>query len=60
MQFSKNTSSAKASLTRLVFKLIFGIVVILGIIFFVNTIDFPAPKKEIEKIIKNENFKIVK
>jgi len=25
-----------------------------------NKIDFPAPKKEIEKIISNENFKIVK
>ena len=25
-----------------------------------NKIDFPAPKKEIEKIITNENFKIVK
>ena len=25
-----------------------------------NKIDFPAPKKEIEKIIPNENFKIVK
>ena len=25
-----------------------------------NKIDFPAPKKEIEKVIPNENFKIVK
>ena len=31
-----------------------------GIIFFLNKIDFPAPKKNIEKIIPNENFKIVK
>ena len=30
------------------------------IILFLNKIDFPAPKKEIEKIIPNENFKIVK
>ena len=29
-------------------------------IFKLNSIDFPAPKKEIEKIIPNENFKIVK
>ena len=41
-------------------KPIIGLGVILGIIFFLSTIDFPAPKKEIEKIIPNENFKIVK
>ena len=29
-------------------------------IFKFNSIDFPEPKKEIEKIIPNENFKIVK
>ncbi|MDC0078890.1 hypothetical protein OAJ46_01925 [Candidatus Pelagibacter sp.] len=44
----------------LVIKSILGLVVILGLIFFINKIDFPAPKKEIEKIIPNENFKIVK
>ena len=41
-------------------KSILGLVVILGLVFFLNTIDFPSPKKEIEKIIPNENFKIVK
>ncbi len=60
MQFTKNTSSGKASITGLVIKLIFGFIVILGIVLFVNTLDFPSPKKEIEKIIPNENFKIVK
>ena len=60
MQFIKNTSSGKASIIGLVIKSIIGLGVILGIIFFLRTIDFPAPKKEIEKIIPNENFKIVK
>ena len=60
MQFIKNTSSGKASIIGLVIKSIIGLVVILGIIFFLSTIDFPSPKKEIEKIIPNENFKIVK
>ena len=60
MQFTKNTSSGKASIIGLVIKSIIGLGVILGIIFFLSTIDFPAPKKEIEKIIPNENFKIVK
>ena len=60
MQFIKNTSSGKASIIGLVIKFIIGLGVILGIIFFLSTIDFPTPKKEIEKIIPNENFKIVK
>ncbi len=36
------------------------LIIIFGIIFFLNKLDFPAPKKEIEKIISNENFKVVK
>jgi hypothetical protein len=60
MQFNKNTSSAKNTIIGLIIKSILGLVVILGIVFSLNTIDFPAPKKEIEKIIPNENFKIVK
>ena len=60
MQFIKNTSSGKKSIIGLVIKSIIGLMVILSIIFFLSTIDFPAPKKEIEKIIPNENFKIVK
>jgi len=60
MQFNKNTSLAKNNIIGLVVKCILGLLVILGLIFFLNKIDFPAPKKEIEKIIPNENFKIVK
>ena len=60
MQLIKNTSSGKASITVLVIKFVIGLGVFLGIIFFLSTIDFPTPKKEIEKIISNENFKIVK
>ena len=60
MQFIKNTSSGKTTLLGIVIKFVFILGVILGIVFFLSTIDFPAPKKEIEKIISNENFKIVK
>ena len=60
MQFNKNTSSGKTNIIGLIIKSIIGLVVILGIIFLINKIDFPAPIKEIEKIIPNENFKIVK
>ncbi|WP_435097076.1 hypothetical protein ACIJYG_00245 [Candidatus Pelagibacter bacterium nBUS_27] len=60
MQFNKNTSSGKTSFIGLTIKSIIGLAVIMGIMFFINKVDFPAPKKEIEKIIPNENFKIVK
>ena len=60
MQFNKNTSSGKTNIIGLIVKFIIGLVVILGLVFLINKIDFPAPKKEIEKVIPNENFKIVK
>ena len=59
MQFTKKTSSSSSFLV-LAIKLGLDLLVILGVIFLLNKIDFPAPKKEIEKIIPNENFKIVK
>ena len=60
MQFNKNTSSGKTNIIGLIIKSIIGLVIILGLVFLINKIDFPTPKKEIEKIIPNENFKIVK
>ncbi len=59
MQFIKKTSSSRTIL-GLIVKLVSIFIVILGIIFLLNKIDFPSPKKEIEKIISNENFKIIK
>ena len=59
MQFIKKTSS-RTNFLRLIVKLALALVVIMAIVFLLNKIDFPAPKKEIEKIIPNENFKIVK
>ena len=59
MYFSKKTSSSN-SIIGIVIKLALTLVVIIGIVFLLNKIDFPAPKKEIEKIISNENFKIIK
>tara|TARA_B100001093_G_scaffold499666_1_gene549179 strand:- start:2632 stop:2811 length:180 start_codon:yes stop_codon:yes gene_type:complete len=59
MQFIRNTSSSKKA-TSLIIKLSLVIILFLGVVFVLGKIDFPAPKKEIEKIIPNENFKIVK
>ena len=60
MQFNKNTSLGRSNIIGLIIKLILGLAFILGLVFSISLIDLPAPKKEIEKIIPNENFKIVK
>ncbi len=59
MQFIKKTSSSR-NIVNITIKIIIGIFLIVGIVFLINKIDFPVPIKEIEKIIPNENFKIVK
>ena len=59
MQFIKKTSS-RMSIVGLIVKLSLAILIIIGIVFLLNKIDFPSPEKKIEKIISNENFKIIK
>ena len=59
MQFTRKTSSGKKAIL-LIIKLGLVVVLFFGAVFLLSKIDFPAPKKEIEKIIPNENFKIVK
>ena len=61
MQFQKKTSiRGSNSIIKLLIKafLIFIFFFIAFILF--DKIDFPAPYKNIEKIIPNENFKIIK
>ena len=59
MQFITKTSS-RPSIISLTIKLVIAMVILTGVVFLLNRIDFPAPIKKIEKIISNENFKIVK
>ena len=59
MQFIKKTSSSRG-IIGIITKIALVSITILLVIFLLNKIDFPAPKKEIEKIITNENFKTVK
>ena len=59
MQFIKKTSS-RINIVGLIIKLALAMIVIFGVVFLLNRIDFPTPKKDIEKIISNENFKIIK
>jgi len=61
MQFQKKTSAANSNnilkkLTK---------IVLLGVFFFiiivlVDKIDFPSPNQKIEKIISDENLKVIK
>ena len=61
MQFIKNSSQSKSNI---ILTLILKISVVFALIFVLiglwNKIDFPAPLKEIEKKIPNENLKIVR
>ena len=59
MQFIKKTSS-RTNIFGILIKVSLSVLVIFGVVFLLNKIDFPAPKKSIEKLISNENFKIVK
>ena len=59
MQFIKKTSSSR-SIVGIVTKLVLLLLGFFLIILLLNKIDFPTPKKDIDKIIPNENFKIVK
>ena len=59
MQFTKKTSSS-TSFLKLIIKLALALIIIFVAVFLLNKVDFPAPIKEIEKKIPNENFKIVK
>ena len=58
MEFKKNTSPGR--LKNVVKYLVIFLVLFMTSIFLVNKINFPYPNKHIEKIIPNENFKIVK
>ncbi len=61
MEFQrKNNNSIINKLVGPLGKLTLIIIVLVGIVYALGSIDFPAPNKKIEKIISNENFKIVK
>ena len=61
MQFQRNTSTRKSkALTKIVIKVTFLFLLFFIAIVLFDKIDFPSPNKPIEKIISNENLKIVK
>ena len=61
MEFQrKNNNSITGRLKGPLVKIIFIIIILIGFIYALGSINLPAPNKKIEKIIPNENFKIVK
>ena len=60
MQIYKKTRSRSLSLLSLTIRIVIILMIFAGIVFLMNKINFPTPNKVIEKIIPNENFKIVK
>jgi len=61
MQFEKKTRAGNASvIIKLLIKLTLIILFFLISVILIDRIDFPSPNKKIEKVVPNENFKIVK
>ncbi len=61
MQFEKKTRIGNArDLIKILIKIILALAVLFIAIILIDRIDFPSPIKKIEKVISNENFKIVK
>ena len=61
MQFEKKTRTGSLrGIIKLFIKIILIFLVLLVAIILIDRIDFPSPNKKIEKIIPNENFKVVK
>ena len=61
MEFQrKNNNSIMGRLRGPLIKITFILIILVGFVYALGSIDFPAPNKKIEKIIPNENFKIVK
>ncbi|MDB4846505.1 hypothetical protein OAH88_04965 [Candidatus Pelagibacter sp.] len=58
MEFKKNTSPSR--LKNLIKYIIIFLLLSFISIFLINKINFPSPNKDIEKVISNEKFKIVK
>ena len=61
MQLQKNTSIGKqGTLIRVLIKVLLLFFFSSILIVLIDKINFPYPNKEIEKIIPNENLKIIK
>ena len=61
MQFNKKTRSGGLFvISKFIIKIILIVFFLFIGVVLIAKIDFPAPKKKIEKVIPNENFKSIK
>ena len=61
MQFERKTRAGNINtIIKLLIKIILILLVLFIVFLLVDRIDFPSPIKNIEKVIPNENFKVVK
>ena len=61
MQFEKKTRiGSPKGIFGILIKIILSVLVLGVIIILVDRINFPSPVKQIEKVISNENYKIIK
>ena len=61
MHFYKKTSIGRSNnYIKLFIKLILVFLLFIALLFILDQINFPSPNKKIEKLIPNENFKVIK
>jgi hypothetical protein len=61
MQFIRNTRVSRfRNSLMLIIKILLVFVSLIFIVILLSKIDFPSPNNEMQKIIPNENLKIVK
>ena len=61
MQFQKKTSIGLfGGSVKVLIRVASIFIILLLLVVLVNKINFPYPNKKIEKIVPNENFKVVK
>ena len=61
MQFEKKTRiGSSKGIFGILIKMVLIILILFIAIILIDRINFPSPIKKIEKVIPNENFKIVK
>ena len=61
MEFEKKTRIGNPKgIFGILIKIILTVLVLAVIIILVDRINFPSPVKQIEKVISNENYKIIK
>ena len=61
MHFYKKTSIGKSNnYIKLLIKVVLVFILFFVILMMLDQINFPAPNKKIEKLIPNENFKVIK